>query len=65
MKTILKCLLWSAALLAVAVAMVYGFWLVLIFMLFDYTLYMWLVIAGEVAMSQFSSASSVGVASFA
>ena len=51
MKTILKCLLWSAALLAVAVAMVYGFWLVLIFMLFDYTLYMWLVIAGEAVLA--------------
>ena len=51
MKTILKCLLWSAALLAVAIAMVYGFWLILIFMLFDYTLYMWLAIAGEVILA--------------
>ena len=51
MKTILKCLLWSAVLLAVAVAMVYGFWLILIFMLFDYTLYMWLAIAGEVVLA--------------
>ena len=50
-KTILKCLAWSVALLAVAVAMVYGFWLILIFMLFDYTLLMWLVIAGEAVLA--------------
>lgn len=51
MKTIIKCLVWSAVLLAVAVAMVYGFWLILIFMLFEYTVYMWLAIAGEVILA--------------
>lgn len=47
MKTIIKCLVWSAMLLAIALAMVYGFWLILIFMLFDEKLYMALTIAGE------------------
>lgn len=51
MKTILKCLAWSAALLLIALAMVYGFWLILIFMLFEYTLFMWLAIAGEVILA--------------
>lgn len=49
-KTILKCLAWIAAMLLVAVAIVYGFWLILIFMLFSYTFYMWLAIVGELIL---------------
>lgn len=48
MKTILKCLAWIVILLAISLAMVYGCWLILIFMLFGETLFMWLTIAGEV-----------------
>ena len=48
MKTILKCLAWIVILLAISLAMVYGCWLILIFMLFEETLFMWLTIAGEV-----------------
>jgi hypothetical protein len=47
MKTALKILVWTAALMAVSVGVIYGFWLILIFMLFDETLYMCLAIAGE------------------
>ncbi len=51
MKTILKCLVWAVLLLAIALAMVYGVWLTLIFMLFGETLFMWLTIAGEVILA--------------
>jgi len=51
MKTIIKCIVWSVLLLAIALAMVYGFWLILIFMLFEYTVLMWLAIAGEVFLA--------------
>ena len=47
MKTILKCLAWIAVLLAISLAIVYGVWLILIFMLFGESLWMWLTIAGE------------------
>jgi hypothetical protein len=50
MKTLAKIIIWTIALMAVTVAVLYGFWLVLIFMLFDETLYMWLAIAGEVVL---------------
>ena len=50
MKSALKILIWSIALMAVTVGVIYGFWLVLIFMLFHETLYMWLAIAGEIAL---------------
>lgn len=51
MKTILKCLIWIVVLLAISLAMVYGCWLILIFMLFDETLFMWLTIAGELVLA--------------
>lgn len=47
MKTLLKILVWTTALMAVSIGVIYGFWLVLIFMLFHETLYMWLAMAGE------------------
>ncbi len=47
MKTAIKILLWTAALMAVSLGVIYGFWLILIFMLFDETLHMCLAIAGE------------------
>ena len=50
MKTILLCLAWIAIMLVLSLAIVYGFWLILIFMLFSYTLYMWLSIAGVVLL---------------
>jgi len=51
MKTILKCLAWVVILLAISLAIVYGMWLILIFMLFDETLYMSLAIGGEVVLA--------------
>lgn len=51
MKTILKCIVWAVLLLAIALAMVYGCWLTLIFMLFGETLFMWLTIAGEIILA--------------
>jgi hypothetical protein len=48
MKTILKCLAWIVILLAISLAIVYGCWLILIFMLFGETLQMSLTIAGEI-----------------
>jgi len=50
MKTLAKIIIWTVALMAVTVAVMYGFWLVLIFMLFDETLFMWLAIAGEAVL---------------
>lgn len=50
MKTLAKIIIWTVALMAVSVAVLYGFWLILIFMLFDETLYMWLSIAGELVL---------------
>ena len=50
MKTILKCLAWSVALLALSLAIMYGFWLILIFMLFGETTMLWLSIVGEVVL---------------
>lgn len=47
MKTAFKILAWTAALMAVTLGVVYCFWLILIFMLFQETLHMWLAIAGE------------------
>jgi hypothetical protein len=38
MKTILKCIAWLVIMLAISLAMVYGFWLMLIFFLFGETL---------------------------
>ena len=50
MKTILKCLAWSVALLALSLAIVYGLWLILIFWLFGETVWLWLTVAGELVM---------------
>lgn len=50
MKTIIKCLAWMAALFAVALAMIYCFYLILIFMLFEYEIQMWLSIAALVLL---------------
>jgi hypothetical protein len=50
MKTILKCLAWLVIVLAISLAMVYGFWLILIFWLFGETLFLSLTIAGELAL---------------
>ena len=47
--TILKWLVWTAAMVMVALAIVYGFYLILIFMLFNSSL-VWLAAAGEVVM---------------
>lgn len=46
-KTIIKCAAWAIVMMALALASVYGLYLILIFMLFDQTLYMALAIAGE------------------
>lgn len=50
MKTIIKCLVWAAALLAVAFAMVYAMYLILVFWLFGHDLYLGLAIAGLVVL---------------
>ena len=50
MKTVLKCLAWSVALLALSLAIVYGFWLILIFWLFGETLYLSLTIVGMLVL---------------
>jgi len=46
-KTTIKCVAWAIVMMALALASVYGLYLILIFMLFDETLYMALTIAGE------------------
>lgn len=50
MKTIIKCLAWVVALFAVALAMIYCFYLILIFWLFSYELQMGLSIAALVLL---------------
>ena len=47
---ITKWLVWTAAMIIVALAIVYGIYLFLIFMLFNETLYMWLTAAVEVVL---------------
>lgn len=47
-KTILKCLAWVAAMLLISLAIVYGFWLILIFWLFQETALLTASIAGVV-----------------
>lgn len=47
---ITKWLVWTAAMIIVALAIVYGFYLILVFMLFNETLYMWLTVAAELIM---------------
>lgn len=46
MKTAIKILVWSLALMAVSIGILYGFYLILIFMLFEETLHMWLAGVG-------------------
>ena len=46
-KTIIKCAAWAIVMMALALASVYGLYLVLIFWLFHEPLYMALAIAGE------------------
>lgn len=48
--TILKWLVWTAAMVMVALAIVYGIYLFLVFMLFNETLYMWLTAAAELVL---------------
>lgn len=48
-KPIVKCLAWITAFAAVSLAIIYGFWLVLIFLLFEQA-WMWLAIAGEMVL---------------
>lgn len=48
--TIIKCLIWIAAFAAVSLAIMYGFWLILIFMLFQNVPMMWLSVAGELVL---------------
>ena len=48
--TIIKYLVWIAAVVLIALVIVYGFYLILIFMLFGHTFFMWLAIAGEVLL---------------
>ena len=50
MKTIIKCIAWAIIMMALALASVYGLYLILIFWLFDETLYMALAIAAELAI---------------
>lgn len=50
MKTAIKILLWTIALMGISAAILYGFWLILIFMLFEQNLYMCLAIAGELLL---------------
>lgn len=47
MKELAKMFVWTIALMAVTVAVLYGVWLVLLFMVMGETTFMWLVIAGE------------------
>jgi len=51
MKTILKCIAWSVLLLAISLAIVYGFWLILIFWLFGETLWLCCSIAGVLLLA--------------
>ena len=51
MKNIFKCLAWVVILFAISLAMAYGLWLILIFMLFEETLLMVLTIAGEILLA--------------
>ena len=46
-KTIIKCAVWAVIMMALALASVYGLYLILIFWLFDESLYMALAIAAE------------------
>ena len=46
-KTIIKCAAWAIVMMALALASVYGLYLILIFWLFGEHLYMALAIAGE------------------
>ena len=50
MKNLFKCLAWAAVIIAISLAIVYGFWLILIFMLFEETVKMYASIAGTVVM---------------
>lgn len=50
MKTIIKCLLWAIALIVVALAMVYCFYLILLFWLFSYDLQLWLSVGALVVL---------------
>lgn len=45
--TIIKYLVWTAAMLAVALAIVYGFYLILVFMLFESNL-VWVAVGAEI-----------------
>lgn len=49
-KTILKCTTWAVALIVLSLAIVYGFWLMLIFWLFSETAWLLLTIGGELVM---------------
>ena len=49
-KTILKCTAWAVALIVLSLAIVYGFWLMLIFWLFSETAWLLLTIGGELVM---------------
>jgi hypothetical protein len=46
-KTIIKCAAWAIVMMALALASVYGLYLILIFWLFDEHLYMAMTVAGE------------------
>ncbi len=48
--SIIKWLAWTAAILGIALAIVYGFYLILVFMLFDETLLLALTVAGEIVL---------------
>lgn len=47
MKTILKCVAWAIVMMALALASVYGLYLILIFWLFHEHTYMAIAIVGE------------------
>lgn len=47
---IVKALAWISVFTGISLAITYGFWLVLIFLLFEETFWMWVAIAGEMAL---------------
>ena len=50
MKNVLKIFGWIIAMMLVMAGIIYGFWLVLLFLLFEKTAFMALAIAGEIVL---------------
>lgn len=50
MKNVLKIFGWIIAMMLIMAGIIYGFWLVLLFLLFEKTAFMVLAIAGEIVL---------------